>query len=259
MQGTVELTSNFLNGVNKAKGIIKPNEHGEYPIIVGALNMTNNKGEYYEASYAKHFFNEASELTRQVQKGVLRGEYGHPNQNSLTDDQYISRLLRIDEPSACCTHRKIWLDFDNYRDATGRQIIGIMSNVAPYGPYGDVLKKAFDDGREEVCFSIRCFSFPHRVGGRIIKEIRHIVTFDYVNEPGIILATKYNSATLESYRSKLFTEGAIREAAHRVRTAPGSNESAVLPISNFMAALGMEVRDTQHARRNFTELLYSTR
>jgi hypothetical protein len=262
MQGTVELSSNFLNGVTRPS-IITPNEHGEYPLLVGALNMANNKGEYYDARYARHFFEETSELVRMAVKNVLRAEYGHPNQGALSDPAYVQRLLRIDEQSVCASHRKLWLDFDNYHDDNGRPIIGIMSNVAPYGPYADALERALKNPREEVCFSIRCFSLPHRIGGRVIKEIRHIVTFDYVNEPGIKLATKYNTkgttqATMESYRTHTFTEGDLREAAYRARTAPGSNESSAVPITQFMSLMGWEVKDSRSAKRNFSELLGRT-
>jgi len=35
--------------------------------------------------------------------------------------------------------------------------------------------------------------------GRMEKHIRSIITWDHVNEPGIRLATKYHTPTLEAY------------------------------------------------------------
>lgn len=261
---TVELSSSILNGTNK-KGVIRKDSNGEYQIVVGGLNMCNNKGEYYEYKYAEKFFRETSELTRMARKNVLRGEYGHPNQApGQKDDDFVRRLLRIDEQSVCCSHRRLRLDFDNYRDGMGRPIIAIVSHLAPYGPFADPLERAIEDGKEEVCFSIRCFSLPFKVGGRVIKEIKHIVTFDYVNEPGIAMATKYHSASLESHTSlielpeaRTFTQGTVIEAAQQLRRMPGSNESARLPMDSFLASMGWEVRDTPGAKRNFLELMNS--
>ena len=139
----------------------------------------------------------------------------------------------------------------------GRPIIAIVSHLAPYGPFGDALERALNDGKEEVCFSIRCFSLPHRVGGRVVKEIKHVVTFDYVNEPGIAMATKYNSASLESYHSKTVTQGVVLEAARQVYGAPGSNESSRIPIQSLLSSMGWELRDGAKAKRSFLELMHS--
>lgn len=254
MQGAVEYSCQVLNGTNK-QGTLSKNDKGYYDMIVGALNMTNNKGEFYDFNYAKSFFSEASDLVRMAEKSVLRGEYGHPKQGMLSDDKYVERLLTIEETLACCHHHRIYLDFDRFKDGNGRPIVGIMSEIGPSGPYGDPLEKSIQNGRENVCFSIRCFSMPHKVGGRVIKEMKHVVTFDYVNEPGISVATKYNSPSLESNASKIFTQGTVRQASRNIRQRPDSNEATNVPIQSLMGALGWEVRDTPQAKRNFFELL----
>ena len=255
MSNTVEYSCQVLNGTNKA-GVIKQRSDGTYPMSVGALNMTNNKGEYYEYSYAKKFFDEASDLVRMAKKNVLIGEYGHPEQKpGESDASFIQRLLRLDEKSECVHHNRIYLDFDNHKDGAGRPIIGIMSDLFPSGPYGDSLQKKLEDGRQEVCFSIRCFSLPRKINGRVIKEMKHVVTFDYVNEPGIATATKYHSPTMESHSEHLFTQGTLREAASRVLTNVHSNEAAQVPLVRLMSSMGWEVRNTPQAKRNFMELL----
>lgn len=260
MIGAVEYSSQVLNGSNKT-GVLKKNPDGTYPFIVGALNMVNNKNEYYDFDYGKKFFAEAGDLCRMAKKAVLRGEYGHPNQETgQTDDKFIERLLRVDEKSVACFHRRIWLDFDNFKDKMGKPFIGIMSEVLPDGPYGPTLDKQITTGIMDVCFSVRCFSLPRKIGGRIIKELKHVVTFDYVTEPGIAQATKYNCPTLESHSSKIFTQGTVLQAERNVRNAPGSNESAVRAnLTNLMDMVGWEVRDTPQAKRNFLELLNTPR
>jgi hypothetical protein len=255
MIGAVEYGCTVLNGTNKS-GTLKQNDKGYYDMIVGALNMTNNKGEFYDYNYAKKFFDEAGDLCRMALKGVLRGEYGHPNQETgQSDEKFVERLLRIDEKSVCVHHMRISLDFDRYKDNNGKPIIGIMSEVSPDGPYGPTLDKQIQNGHENVCFSIRCFSMPHRQSGRIVKEMKHVVTFDYVNEPGIAVATKYQSPSLETHKERIFTQGTVQQAARNIRRSPHSNEASVVPIQALMGALGWEVRDTPQAKRNFLELL----
>lgn len=255
MIGSVEYSCTVLNGTNKA-GTLKKNANGTYDAIVGALNMVNNKGEFYDFESGKKFFDEASDLCRMAVKGVLRGEYGHPNQETgQSDDKFIERLLRIDEKSVAVFHRRIWMDFDRFRDQNGKPFIGLMSEVFPDGPYGSVLDNQINTGIMNVCFSIRCFSLPRRIAGRIVKEMKHVVTFDYVNEPGIAQATKYNSPSLEAHTEKIFTQGAVSEAARNIRRTPHSNESSGIPVTSLLNALGWEVRDTPQAKRNFMELL----
>lgn len=259
MKGAVEVSCQVLNGTNKT-GLLKPNERGYWPMIVGALNMVNNKGEYYSLDYGRKFFDEASDLVRMAEKGVLKGEEGHPKQDMLSDDKYVERLLRVEEQFVVCKHHSVRLDFDNFKDAQGKPFVGIMSEVGPSGFYGPALEKSLKDPNEEVCFSIRCFSMPHRQGGRIVREMRHAVTFDRVTEPGIKYATKYHSPTLEAYQNdKLFTQGKVLQAARNIRNAPGSNESSNISVQALLNACGWEVHDSRAAQRNFMELLNTTR
>lgn len=258
MQGAVEVSCQVLKGTNKA-GILRKNEKGYYDMIVGALNMVNNKGEYYDAAYGRKFFDQGSDLVRMAEKGILRGEEGHPKQGMMDDEKFVERLLTVEEKSACCHHRKLWLDFDNFRDATGRPFIGIMSSVGPSGYYGEALERDLENPEIDVNFSIRCFSMPRRQGGRIVKEMKHAVTFDHVSEPGILQATKYHTPSLEDYSTKLFTQGRVMQAARNIRKAPGSNESSRMGMETLLGAIGWEVRDTPQAKRNFMELLNTTK
>jgi hypothetical protein len=56
-----------------------------------------------------------------------------------------------------------------------------------------------------VCFSVRSLTDDKIEGGRLVKHIRTIVTWDYVNEPGIDIARKWNSPSLESFEEVEFT------------------------------------------------------
>lgn len=259
MVAAVEYQSQVLNGINKS-GTLKKNADGSYDFIVGALNMINGKNEYYEYDYAKKFFDASADLVRMAKKKILRGEYGHPKQQvGQSEDDFITRLLMVEEKSVACFHQDIRLDHDNFRDVNGKPFIGIVSKLRPDGPYGDVLEKQINTKEMDVCFSIRCFSQPHRIGGRVIREMKHVVTFDYVTEPGIAYATKYNCPSLESRDNKVFTRGTIERAARNMYNAPGTLESSRSSMKTLLDVLGLEVRDTPQAKRNFLELMNTPR
>jgi hypothetical protein len=48
------------------------------------------------------------------------------------------------------------------------------------------------------CFSIRSITEDYQVGRKTYRDIVEVITFDYVNEPGIHIAEKYKSPALES-------------------------------------------------------------
>jgi hypothetical protein len=193
-----------LLGTNK-KGTIQPDADGYYPVVLGALNTFNSAGAYYPLGPAQPLFENSSAFMRRVTGGNLRGECGHPRkQVGENDRDYAIRLNDIYEPNVSHHIRKVWLE-PGYKDENGRPIVLIMGEVRPSGPRGAALKEALDNRHEDVCFSIRAFTFDQPVGGIWQKYLRQIVTWDWVNEPGISAAHKWRAPTLESYIDSEFT------------------------------------------------------
>ncbi len=196
---TLRFTCTSLVGKNKA-GHLPRDENGCFEICVGGLNVFNAARQYYPYEAAKEIFDASSSFMRRVNRGVLRAEWGHPKRDRMTDQEFIQRILNIDERYECGTHREIYLDFDRMMDDAGRPVIAIMSKFMPGGPYGQALEKRLTDKGENVCFSIRSFTEDGVTRTGIIeRKIRQVITFDYVNEPGIIHAEKYRSPGLEQY------------------------------------------------------------
>lgn len=219
-----------LKGTGKA-GTITPDKDGCYTMVVGGLNVHNAHGDLYVYDAAKHFFENNSAFMRRVNRGVLRGEVDHPQkQPGMTFREYGARLMNIDPNQVCCTHRQIWLDFDHVTDTrTGKPIIAIMSKVWPGGVKGDFLKEMIEANGEQVCFSIRSFvNETPMSNGRMCKAIRDIVTFDYVNEPGIEFAEKFRSPACESLVDLSFTQSDIESIVKNNSIAGSSMESAGL-------------------------------
>jgi hypothetical protein len=188
---------------------------------------------------------------RRVKRGALRGEYGHPRRDpNMSMQAYYARLLQIHEDKVCCHFASVSLDFDNYKDDQGRPIVAIIAEVAPNGPLGYVLEKQLQNPAENVCFSIRSFTDDRMVNGVINRFIKTIVTFDYVNEPGMAVAEKYNSPALEGLEDVSFTRGQV-EAGTRtlIDTAGVGNESVQLNVHELMASLGWQLPAETKARK----------
>ena len=231
-----------LAGTNKA-GIIKPDANGCYETVVGGLNVYNSAGQFYVYDQAAALFKESSQFMRRVSRGCLKAEVGHPKlQPGMTHDQFVHRLLSIHEENVCAFHSEIRLDFDNYKDADGRPFIAIISKVCPSGPHGDMLRRAFENPKENVCFSIRAFTDDYRDGLLTKRILRTCVTFDYVTEPGIAQATKFHSPSLEALVDGRLTQRDAVRALDRLQADQRmgvATEAAVMTGNELARLLGV--------------------
>lgn len=215
-----------LKGSSKL-GVIKPDKDGCYTQIIGGLNAYNSGGSFYELEAGLQFFQAQSSFQRKIGRGVLRAETGHPKKTpGMKEYEYGERILRIEETLVCGTWRKIWLSNADLRDEQGRRIVPIMGTIYPSGPYRDMLIHAFQSPGEQVCFSIRSFTndIP-RGDGTYIKKLLQIVTFDYVNEPGIWSAEKLLSPNLESWDEKSTPEWRHRQMSREGKLLSPTLES----------------------------------
>ena len=187
-----------LLGTNKA-GVLKPNAEGYYTLVLGALNIFNSGGAYYPYEPAKQLFMESSSLMRRIASGSLRGEYGHPRPTGMSSREFMGRVMDIQESNVCCHIRKVWIDSASVKDENGRPVIAILGEVKPSGPMGHALQASLDNPSENVCFSIRSITNDYMVSGVTQKCLKTIVTWDYVNEPGLSVAKKWHSPALESF------------------------------------------------------------
>jgi len=197
MKNSVRFACTSLQGTNKV-GILPVDENGYRTMIVGALNMFNSAGELYVAQEAKELFDQSSAFMRRVNRGVLKAEYGHPKpQPGMTDRAFAARVMNIDEDRVCAHHKTLWLE--DYKGPDGKSVLAIMSKVRDTGPYGATLARSLENKDENVCFSIRAFTDDRMIGGVNHRTLRQIITFDYVNEPGMAIAEKYKSPALEHF------------------------------------------------------------
>lgn len=263
---SINFVCTSLAGKNKV-GIIKPDANGYYRMRVGALNMFNSSKMWYPFEAAREIFTDMSgEFQRRVKRGALKGENGHPKfLPGMTESAYFARLLAIYEENTCCHHAEIILDFDNAYDDQGNKIIGIDSLVAPSGPLGDMLRREFENPKENVCFSIRSFTNDVLVGGVVHRNIKKVVTFDKVTEPGMHVAEKFKSAALEGYEDNgsgvlvrgtelvdtaghKFTRGTVESAIQSAKTSPGL-ESIALDATSLLSSFGWSASAVKEVER----------
>ena len=226
----IRFSCTSLAGTQK-QGIIPKDANGYYDMVIGGLDILNSAGEYYDHAGAKELFQESSSFMRRVKRGALRGEVGHPRrEHGQSIDSYMSRILDIDEKNVCVHFSEIYLDFESFKNPDGTKIVAIRAKLAPSGPKAEFLKQSLENKQENVCFSIRSFTENTFKRGRTIKSIKTIVTFDYVNEPGIHIAEKYKSPALEGYatgRDVLVTQDDFQRACDEAVKMGIATESSV--------------------------------
>lgn len=240
MGQTATFTCTALAGTNKA-GVIKPDEDGYYTLVLGALNIYNSAGAFYPYESAKHIFKESSSLMRRIANGACRGEYGHPKKKpgqSLRD--YVARILTIEEEMVCCHFKEVSIDYSSIKDRNGLPVIAVIGKVKPCGPKGSFLKESLENPNENVSFSVRSMTDDFFQNGQLVKNIRTIVTWDYVNEPGISVASKYSAPGLEDFEETVFSAACLGSIRDYQQEAVGvSMESAgVVSAESVLAELG---------------------
>lgn len=209
---SIKFTASKLVGSGK-QGKVTPGEGGYYTLPIGGLNLFNSTGDYYTAEGARQLFEQSSVLMRRVMNGNLKGENGHPKQQvGQSDDQYFNRAMIIEETNVSHHFRSIWLD-ENFGKKNPHlknpDLIGIMAEVKPTGPHGPALQASLDNKDENTCFSIRALSKDYYQNRQKFRVLQSILTWDWVTEPGLNMATKWDSPVMESFTDKLLTEAIL--------------------------------------------------
>lgn len=224
--GTVSFSCTALMGTNKA-GELKADASGYYQVVLGALNFFNSQGQFYVyEGEAKKLFESSSSFMRRIEGGNLRGEYGHPRMlPGMSMRDFMYRCNDIHEQSISHHIRKVWLDSKNVTGPDGRPALAILGEVKPSGPNGPALRESLDNPSENVCFSIRSFTKDQPRNGVIHKELVSIVTWDFVNEPGISVAQKWKSPSLEAYFDVKVNLDQLIQARELAKQIPHAMES----------------------------------
>jgi hypothetical protein len=229
-----------LTGTNKV-GMIKPDADGYYTVILGAFDFPNSAGDIYPWQHAKKLFDASSALQRRITTGQQRGEYGHPKPPlGMTKAQYITRICTIEETLISHHVKEVWIDKEEVKGPNGRPVVAVMGKVKPCGPYGDSLRTQLENPKENVAFSVRSLTHDKRIAGQKFKYMNTLVTWDYVNEPGISIATKYNNPSLESLGDDIGFESDDFDSAIKDQETSGISLESGLDIISVVDQQGFK-------------------
>jgi hypothetical protein len=199
-------------------------------MVIGGLNCYNSVGEYYVAKDSRKLFEKSSHLMRRLKTGQLRAEMDHPKRTpGMSTSEWVNRVMSIDSTRVCAHFSEIWLDEDfgkNNPQHGNPDMVAIMAKVCPSGPYAESLRASLNNPKENVAFSIRSITDQVTRNGRVEKTVTQIMTWDYVPEPGIAIATKWNTPTLEDLQLESISEELFVRVAKEMELSPVSTESS---------------------------------
>jgi hypothetical protein len=254
MLSSVRFTCTALKNSGK-KGLLTKDSEGYYESVLGGLNVFNSAGEFYTAEGAKQLFENSGLLQKRIKQGRLRGEWGHPKQHpGESDSSFINRIFLINEEKVACHFKEIWLDDTNVKNDAGQPVIAIMGKFCPSGPYADSVERTLSNPNENISFSIRAFTDDQRIRGVNNRCLKTIVTWDIVNCPGISIAEKWKSPSLEDMKvddvfERTLSRGEIERSIKSTTMAGLAQESAVMNAQELFTSLGWV--DTNKAQPAF--------
>ena len=251
MRQSVRVGSTMLAGTNKA-GVLKPDSQGYYPCPVGAYNSFNSGGFLYDEKSGVAMFTPGSQLMRQVEKGVLYGEFKHPElQPGMRDSDYITRIRKVD-PDRWSHHIREY-ELVPSTDEQGRSITMVIAWLKPFGPFGEYVEASLKNPAQNTYFSVRSITIDDMA--RRIKFTREVITHDFVGEGGIYVAQKHRAPSLEDFDNSVeITPTCLHELAREQERLRGLGfESSGADYSKLIKELGWErvKRDPVSRRPSF--------
>lgn len=228
MQNVIRFTATKLVN-NKKEGILTPDADGYYDLCIGALNSFNSAGEYYTLKGAEELFNSSSAFMRRIANGCLEAEVDHPaTKPGMTDKEYLHRILSIEKKNVCAHIREVRLQ--PMTNANG--LVLIMGKVIPAGPHAQALRSALENKHQNVCFSIRALTSDYEQGRTRYRVLKYIQTFDWVSEPGISTANKWDAPALESINDRIILLSDLESiASNQTRSILSMEESSLSALS----------------------------
>lgn len=169
---------------------LRPDDNGYYDVVLAMLDATSRNRAYYDVDSLIHqITGNDSVFNMMLTQGNLRGEYGHPDPKAS-----LERIDSIMEDRVSHHIYKVWTG-----DRTNRGI-PLYGKIKPTGPFGNLLESSLLNPKENTTFSLRCLmtqkAEPQH--NRMYRFVKRLVTFDYVNMPGYMEASKWFAPGTES-------------------------------------------------------------
>lgn len=225
----ISFKSVALTGINKKSEYKRDGEY--YYVCLGALNIFNSTGDFYDAEASRAAFDASTVFKRTCLAGNQYGEDNHPEWEAWMDEKaFLARNERVVTERRALYIREVDL-IETDRHCNNLPVVEIWGWIKPFGDKGPQLKEALDDPHQNVCFSIRAWIKDKVVNGIKWMMIDELITVDWVPEPGVSVSSKYyveydykiqneklpRTLMLESFSVPL-TERVLRDIAESQRT-----------------------------------------
>lgn len=188
---------------------IEQDEQGWYKVNLGAINAFNAHGAFYlQDGVNELLHNPESRLAQKLANGYLIGEMEHPKiSHHMSNEEVFMAVSHINRENQSHHIKKIEIVDTGISPGKGfpGTILQLVGWVKPCGPKGQYLKECLDDPEMNTAFSVRALTSVGRVGMTEVRKIESIITFDWVTEPGIPSANKFDTqrVSIESYNNSM--------------------------------------------------------
>ncbi len=199
----------FKSGNN----VVPKREDGAYYVTLGAFNAFSTEGLFYNEYGLRELLTEKNDynsIASKIDRRCARGEANHPiKQPGQTVPEFIDRNLIVDMSNASHSIQELGFEELEESELPGTKVVLIKAWVIPTDTeVGRALKADLENENVNVAFSIRCFSKKVNINGVVHRIITKVMTWDWVDNPGISYATK--SSTSKAV-SKLTVENSSTE------------------------------------------------
>jgi len=195
------------------QGILPKDDKGRYIVMVGAYNAKNTSGDKYVfTQQVKNLFSKSVARTRCADK-QLYGEADHPELSHFRNKtrsfeeavaMYMDRLWVVPTKNQAHQIHDFW--FEELPDRVdGQPVYGVFNLISPIN---ERQRASLENPEENTAYSVRSFidKEPSRLQGWLV-ETTELITWDWVTNPGISYAGKYNTPGLESQTLIEFNDG----------------------------------------------------
>lgn len=188
-----------------ATNTLERDENGYYKINLGGFNIFNHKNEFYRVKDLNALLNNKNSVFyKRLHNGYLLGEAEHPKMKpGMTSSEYYFRNLTIQLDNTS-HHIRPEIELRDINEpvkipGAGRPV-RVLGWIKPSGKHGAALQSMLDNPHQNVAFSIRAITTPPtNIGGYVVKDVIEIITWDWVDVPGITAANKWSTIAKESY------------------------------------------------------------
>lgn len=215
MKAFISMSSNSNGESGSPIKVLDGEFKGCYKIIAGGLNVVNSEGiTFPDTDIVRGLFTNST-MSRMMKKGVLKGEAEHPaRQPGESDESFGRRFISIDSKNVSHLIRHIEILPRTKMAGQPNMVCPVVIYIEPIGEYMEALKSDLENPNSSTSFSIRCLSKLVRTPSGPIRNIFHLITWDWVTEPGISIANQ-------------------RDTNKVVKSNHMTNESFLMPIEDF--------------------------